>query len=142
MKKIKKSLTNNLLRLNVKDSYFVIKSNLQKKIDLEAKTLTSNTIYQTGINRVVDVSSLKFPMTLKTFKTLKDLKDDLMRTEKNCPENDLVVVKHNNLFFKNRVSDTILVKQDTKQVFIRFRSLTSEIVDLLRLLRFKQKASF
>lgn len=141
MKKIKKALKNNLLRLSVKNPYFVIKNNLQKKIDLEAKTLTGNTVHQTGVNRIIDVSSLKFPMVLKTFKNFEDLRRELVSIERSRLETDLVIVKHNNLFFKNKVSNIILVKQDAKKTFVLFQNLTSKIVGLLNLLKLQQKAS-
>ena len=140
MQKTKKALKNNLVKLQVKNSHFILKNSLQGNIDSKRKTLTSNTISQTEVNRVVDSSSIKFPVVLETFKNLESLKKELTNIKKNSLERNLVIVKYNNLFFKNKSSSIIITKQDTDKTFILLKNLCYKIPYLFLLHNFIKKS--
>ena len=66
-KKLKKSLKNNLLKLSVKNSCFILRNASSKDINYNAQNLTSNTIHKIGLGSSLDISLLKFPLIIQSF---------------------------------------------------------------------------
>jgi hypothetical protein len=128
MKKLKKSLKNNLLKINLNKSYFILKNTPQIDSTLnKVQTLTRSNIKHIGINDVVDTNVLKFPLVLETFNNFKDLQKIL---ENSKP----VIVKYNNLVFKNN-SSNILTKFESHLQFLKLKTSVSSAVSLLLLIK-------
>lgn len=128
MKKLKKSLKNNLLKVNLNKSYFLLKNTSLIDADLNnSRSLTRNNIKQTGLEETLDCNVLKFPLCLETFNNFNDLQKSL---EKSKP----VVVKFNNLVFKNN-SSKILTNFNSHLQFMKLKTSVSNVVSLVVLIK-------
>ena len=135
MQKLKKSLKNNLLILNTKSSCFVLKSISPKDVTYKVKNLTSNTTNKIGLGSLLDVSTLKFPLCLQPFENSQLLKKNLIEDKSNLKRNVPVIVKQNNLVFKNKNYE-ILVQENVQTQLIKIKSFISRIIYCLMLLKF------
>lgn len=135
MQKLKKSLKNNLLILNTKSSCFVLKSISPKDVTYKVKNLTSNTTNKIGLGSLLDVSALKFPLCLQHFENSQLLKKNLIEDKSDLKRNVPVIVKQNNLVFKNKNYE-ILVQENVQTQLIKIKSFISRIIYCLMLLKF------
>ena len=135
MQKLKKSLKNNLLILNTKSSCFVLKSISPKDVTYKVKNLTSNTTNSIGLGSLLNVSTLKFPLCLQHFENSQLLKKNLIEDKSDLKRNVPVIVKQNNLVFKNKNYE-ILVQENVQTQLIKIKSFISRIIYCLMLLKF------
>jgi len=135
MQKLKKSLKNNLLVLNTKSSCFVLKSISPKDVTYKVKNLTSNTTDKIGLGSLLDTSILKFPLCLQSFENSKHLKKNLIEDKLNLKKNVPILVKENNLVFKNKNYE-ILVEENVQTQLVKIKSFISRIIYCLMVLKF------
>ena len=135
MQKLKKSLKNNLLRLSVKNSCFILKNASSKDVDYNAQNLTSNTICKIGLGSSLDISILKFPLIIQSFENSQLLKKYLVEDKLNLKKKVPVLIKSNNLVFKDKNYE-ILVQQNFQNQMIKMRNSLSTIMLLIVLLKF------
>lgn len=135
MQKLKKSLKNNLLILNTKSSCFVLKSISSKDVTYKVKNLTSNTANKIGLGPLLDMSILKFPLCLQSFESSKHLKKNLIGDELNLKKNVYILVKDNNVVFKNK-SYELLIKENIHSQQVKIKSFVSRIIYCLTFLKF------
>lgn len=133
-KKLKKSLKNNLLKLSVKNSCFILRNASSKDINYSAQNLTSNTIDKIGLGSLLNVSILKFPLIIQSFENSQLLKEHLVEDKLNIKKVP-ILIKSNNLVFKDKNYE-ILVQQNFQNQLIKMRSSLSGIMPLLILLKF------
>ena len=136
MQKLKKSLKNNLLILNTKSSCFVLRSISPKDVTYKVKNLTSNTTDKIGLGSLLDTSVLKFPLCLQSFENSQDLKKNLIENKLNLKKNIPVLVKENNLVFKNKNYE-ILVQENVQTQLVKIRTFISRIIYCLMFLKFR-----
>jgi hypothetical protein len=134
-KKLKKSLKNNLLKLSVKNSCFILKNSSSKDVDYNAQNLTSNTISKIGLGSSLDISILKFPLIIQSFENSQFLKKHLIEDKLNLKKKVPILVKSNNLIFKDKNYE-ILVQQNFQNQMIKMRNSLSRIMSLVVLLKF------
>ena len=135
MQKLKKSLKNNLLILNTKSSCFVLKSISPKDVTYKVKNLTSNTTDKVCLGSLLDLSKLKFPLCLQSFENSQHLKKNLIEDKLDLKKNIPILVKENNLVFKNRNYE-ILVKENVQTQLVKIKSFISRIIYCLMFLKF------
>ena len=136
MKKLKKALKNNLLKVSLNNSYFILKNTSSKKSNSnKIQNLTHSNINKIGLNNVIDSNLLKFPLVIETFNNSKSL-------QKNLKESNPIITKFNNLVFKNNSCD-LLIKSNSSAQFIKLRTslfrITSLIVLIKRYLKLNNK---
>ena len=134
-KKLKKSLKNNLLRLNVKNSSFILKNVSSKDVDYDVQNLTSNTVTKIGLGSTLDISILKFPLIIQSFENSQLLKRNLVENKLDLKKNIPILVKSNNLLFKDKNYE-ILIQQSFQNQLVKMKSSLSRIMLLLVLLKF------
>ena len=134
MQKLKKSLINNLLTLNTKSSCFVLRSISPKDVSYKVKNLTGNTTDKIGLGSLLDVSILKFPLCLQSFESSKHLKKNLVENKLDLKKDTPILVKENNLVFKNKNYE-ILVKENVQTQLVKMKSFISRIVYCLMFLK-------
>ena len=140
MQKLKKSLKNNLLNSYIKDSFFVLtnvkklESNINSQKFYISQNLTKNTINQLDINLIIDVSVLKFPIQLKIFETFNRLKINLRDESAMLKIHSPIVVKANNLIFKNKTYELLICNYPNSQVF-KLKNSIYPIVSVILLLK-------
>jgi hypothetical protein len=134
-KKLKKSLKNNLLKLSVKNSCFILKNASSKDVDYNAQNLTSNTISKIGLGSSLDISILKFPLIIQSFENSQLLKKNLVEDKLNLKKKVPILIKSNNLIFKDKNYE-ILVQQNFQNQMIKMRNSLSRILSLVVLLKF------
>ena len=128
MKKLKKSLKNNLLKLNLNSSYFVLQKVSSKELDSNnLRNLTRNNIKKIGLDTVVDSNTLKFPLGLKTCNNLKDL-------QKVIDNSTSVIAKLNNLVFKSSTCK-FLIEYNSIMEFVKLKSSIFRIIPLVVLIK-------
>ena len=133
-KKLKKSLKNNLLRLNIKNSSFILKNVSSKDVNYDVQNLTSNTITKIGLGSTLDISIFKFPLIIQSFKNSQLLKRNLVENKLDLKKNTPILVKSNNLLFKDKNYE-ILIQQSFQNQLMKMRSSLSRIMLLLVLLK-------
>lgn len=135
MKKLKKALKNNLLKVNLNNSYFILKNNRSKESNFKAQNLTHSSIKKIGLDNVIDNNLLKFPVIIETFNNSKDLK-------RNLKNFNPIVTKFNNLTFKDN-SCSFLIDSNSNIQFMKLRTslfrITSLIVLIKRYLKLKNR---
>lgn len=134
-KKLKKSLKNNLLKLSVKNSSFILKNASSKDVDYNVQNLTSNTITKIGLGSSLDVSIFKFPLIIQSFENSQLLKKNLVENKLDLKRNTPILIKSNNLLFKDKNYE-ILVQQNFQNQLIKMKNSLSRILLLLILLKF------
>ena len=128
MKKLKKAIKNNLLKVNFNNSYFFLKNNSSKELNSsKIQNLTHSNIKKIGLKSVIDDNLLKFPLVLETFKNSKDL-------QKNLETSNPVITKFNNLVFKDK-SCNLLIKSNSNLEFIKLRTSLFRITSLIVLIK-------
>lgn len=128
MKKLKKAIKNNLLKVNLNNSYFVLKNIPSKESNLsKVQNLTHSNIKKIELNNVIDTSLLKFPLVLETFNDSKSLKKTL---ENSNP----IITKFNNLVFKDS-NYNFLIKSNSNLQFMKLKSSLFRIMPLIVLIK-------
>ena len=128
MKKLKKALKNNLLKVSLNNSYFILKNTSSKKSNSnKIQNLTHSNINKIGLNNVIDSNLLKFPLVIETFNNSKSL-------QKNLKESNPIITKFNNLVFKNNSCD-LLIKSNSSAQFIKLRTSLFRITSLIVLIK-------
>jgi hypothetical protein len=133
MKLIKKSLTNNLIKLKIigKNNHYIIENN-NYKISFEkkkSKVLPRSFIRKSLFGAFLTTGDLKYPLTIILFNKIKDLNlyyNKIQKEEYFTP----ILIKENFLIYKN---DTFLIikKQKLLQNFQILKTLIFEITLLL-----------
>lgn len=120
--KLKKLLKKTLVQVysEKKDSLFVLESSLKvnRKIESSGSStfLTGSNLTQLTHHFCSSVFELKLPAVLRSFQTVQDLSLNLNKYQDKSGFLSLVLVKKNNLVFKNQVYDSLLRFKEEKIV--------------------------
>lgn len=137
MKKLKKSLKNNLLRINLKfnNSYFILKNTIKKDLIFsKSQTLTRSSVTKIGLNDLVDSTILKFPIILESFNYFEKLQNGIILHQSNKGNSSLILIKANNLIFNN-ISCHLLTQHNFNLQFLKLQNFLLKIVLMLVLIK-------
>ncbi len=143
MQKLKKSLENNILKLNFNQSqsfFNVENTSHNKKISEKyiAKTLTTCFSKHISFFNLLNISKLKYPLTINIFKDEESLIEYLNSVEKEFRTNDIVLTKVNNNILKN--SCYAIVKNNKPfSTFLQLKNKTFPLIKVLKVLKLHSK---
>jgi hypothetical protein len=145
MQKLNKILKKNLLRSYIKHSFFVLididmylkNSTFSQKHYSLSKNLIKSTVSQIDLIKVLGTSSLKLPVRLDLFKTIRDLKLFFNYEKDQLKKLFLInLVKINNLFLKDSIYISLMYRNFKNQISDLNKSIY-EVKNLILVLRWK-----
>jgi hypothetical protein len=142
MQKIKKSLQNNILKINVQQQQIAlsiesssnafISTNISKA--LISKTLTACSLKQISFLKLLEVSKLKFPLVLNLFQNKTVLKEYLNSLINNKRQQQILLVKVDNNIFKDNTYE-IVENYSSSNVFFQIKNFTNHTLNLIKVLK-------
>lgn len=135
MQKIKKSLENNILKINLnKTGYpFILENIAEKKLEkisCRSRVLTNSSIKNISLDSVASSQSLKFPLILKTFKVSGDLRNYFITNladQKFVP----ILIKVQNYVYKKETFITLM----SENSFSKMNNLKCSLFSILTLIK-------
>jgi hypothetical protein len=139
MQKLKKSLENNILKLNFNQSqsFFNIENSSDNKKTSEkyiVKTLTTCFSKHISFFNLLNIFKLKYPLTMNIFKDEESLIEYLNSVEKELRTNDIVLTKINNNILKNNCY-SIIKNNKPYSTFFQLKNKTFPLIKILKVLK-------
>mmetsp|Transcript_2920 Transcript_2920/g.3056 ORF Transcript_2920/g.3056 Transcript_2920/m.3056 type:complete len:175 (+) Transcript_2920:161-685(+) len=119
MIRIKKALKKTLVRMKLNaspETCFVLETVLESKRVPRTvgynTILTSSTISELSVSSVLDVSTIKMPLSLTVYENIHILREELKKSKKADPGFCPVLIKANNILLKNQEYEKVLKYDD------------------------------